>query len=67
MPSLLTSKDMAYTFDFFKQAGEAGTVNGNSSFLGIPWGAFKIALGTGFAVKVNTGGAVDFYTKICCC
>jgi hypothetical protein len=36
VPSILTSKDMAYTFDFFRQAGETGTVNGSSFFLGIP-------------------------------
>jgi hypothetical protein len=34
--SLLTSKDMAYTFDFFKHTGVTGTVNGSSFFLGIP-------------------------------
>jgi len=32
IPSLLTSLDMAYMLDFFKQAGEAGTVNGSSFF-----------------------------------
>jgi hypothetical protein len=49
-----------------RQAGETGTVNG-SSFLGISWGASKTALGTDVAVKINTGGAVDFYKKICSC
>jgi hypothetical protein len=58
---------MAYTFDFFKHTGVTGTVNGSSFFLGIPWGASKIALGTGFAVKIKTGGASDSYTKIFCC
>jgi hypothetical protein len=34
--TILTSKDTAYTFDFFKQAGETGTVSGNSFFFGTP-------------------------------
>jgi len=36
IPSILTSKDMAYTFDFFRQAGETATVIGSSFFSGIP-------------------------------
>jgi len=47
-------------FDFFRHAGVTGAVNGSSFFLEIPCGASKMALGTGFAVKINTGGAVDF-------
>jgi hypothetical protein len=56
---------MAYTSEFFKQAGETGTVTGTSFFSGTPSGARKSAFGTGFAVKMYTGGTIVFYKKIC--
>lgn len=55
---------MACTIEFFKQVGETGTVTGISIFSGIPRGARKSAFGTGFAVKVYTGGTMVFYIKI---